>query len=118
MTFWALHKALNKVWYQKPISLLLWPLIPFSLVYLGINRVRQLLYQSGLLPRYQSSIPVIVVGNLTTGGTGKTPLVIHLVNLLKQHGFNPGIISRGYGSRGAKRNGVAKSSGVANKGTV
>ena len=50
-------------------------------------------------------VPVIVIGNITSGGTGKTPLVIHLANELKKNGYNPGIISRGYGS---KRNGVSE----------
>jgi len=50
-------------------------------------------------------VPVIVIGNITSGGTGKTPLVIHLANELKKNGYHPGIISRGYGS---KRNGVCE----------
>jgi len=43
-------------------------------------------------------VPVIIVGNITLGGTGKTPLIIHLANELKKHGYHPGIISRGYKS--------------------
>ena len=50
-------------------------------------------------------VPVIVIGNITSGGTGKTPLVIHLANELKKNGYHPGIISRGYGAKG---NGISE----------
>jgi tetraacyldisaccharide 4'-kinase len=55
-------------------------------------------------------VPVIVVGNLTVGGTGKTPLVLWLVEFLRSHGYRPGIVSRGYGSRASAPQAVANAS--------
>jgi tetraacyldisaccharide 4'-kinase len=59
--------------------------------------LRRGLYQLGLIPSWRSPVPVIVVGNITVGGTGKTPLVIWLAKELTAKGYAPGIISRGYG---------------------
>ena len=58
--------------------------------------IRNFLYDKKVLPSYTSSIPIISVGNITTGGTGKTPFVIFLANYLKDSGYQPLIISRGY----------------------
>ncbi|NOT12607.1 MAG: tetraacyldisaccharide 4'-kinase [Methylococcaceae bacterium] len=87
---WALD-----VWYKdSKIALLL---VPLSIVFSGMVRVRKFLYQRGLFKSHRLSVPVIVVGNISVGGTGKTPLVIWLARLLKDAGYRPGIISRGYG---------------------
>jgi len=72
---------------------LLWPL---SLLFQLITKLRRLVQQSSSAPDYLK-IPLIVVGNISVGGTGKTPLLISLVKQLQQEGFKPGIISRGYG---------------------
>jgi tetraacyldisaccharide 4'-kinase len=72
-------------------------LIPLSWLYGLLTCLRRNLYRLGWLPSYRLPVPVIVVGNIHVGGTGKTPLVIYLVNALKQAGFHPGVISRGYG---------------------
>lgn len=61
--------------------------------------VRRLMYELGVLRRYKSPVPLVVVGNITVGGTGKTPLVIYLVEQLEKHGFKPAVISRGYGGQ-------------------
>ena len=74
----------------------LW-LIPFGWIFGGLAALRRALYRSGMLPSYAVAAPVIVIGNLTAGGTGKTPLVIWLVEELARLGFKPGVVSRGYG---------------------
>ena len=80
--------------YQKNIFSYL--LYPFSLLYRAVISVRHFLYQKKFLTINRVSVPVIVVGNITVGGTGKTPLVIALVKELQKQGFHPGIITRGY----------------------
>lgn len=72
-------------------------LIPLSWLFFSITTLRRLAYRFHLLTTHQFPIPVIVVGNISIGGTGKTPLVIYLVQQLQLRGWRPGIISRGYG---------------------
>jgi tetraacyldisaccharide 4'-kinase len=85
---------LERAWHKKAGWLiLLWPL---SLLFQLITKLRRLVQQSSSAPDYLK-IPLIVVGNISVGGTGKTPLLISLVKQLQQEGFKPGIISRGYG---------------------
>ncbi|PKO26087.1 MAG: tetraacyldisaccharide 4'-kinase [Betaproteobacteria bacterium HGW-Betaproteobacteria-8] len=74
-------------------------LIPMSWLFWLLSTCRRKAYEFGVLKSYRSAVPLIVVGNISVGGTGKTPLVIWLVERLKQAGFSPGIISRGYGSK-------------------
>ncbi len=76
---------------------MLWPL---SLLFQLLSRFRRLSQQASRPPEYLK-LPVIVVGNISLGGTGKTPLLISLANQLQQQGFKPGIISRGYGGNAA-----------------
>ncbi len=90
-------KSLEYSWYNNnALSLLLRPL---SWLYCLVIFMRRLAYAMGLLKRHRLTVPVIVVGNLTVGGTGKTPVVIHIAHLLKRSGYSPGIISRGYGGK-------------------
>jgi len=89
--FAALH------WYRlSPVSLLLFP---FSLLFGLLVLLRRLLYRAGLLRTIRLPVPVVVIGNLTVGGTGKTPLVLWIAGALRAAGRTPGIVLRGYGSR-------------------
>jgi len=84
-------------WYQHRLAPALWPLLPFSWLFGGLVVLRRWLYRAALLHSHRLPVPVVVVGNLTVGGSGKTPLVLWLVNRLCEQGWRPGIISRGYG---------------------
>ncbi|MGA8007730.1 MAG: tetraacyldisaccharide 4'-kinase, partial [Burkholderiales bacterium] len=72
---------------------------PVSLVFRAAVFVRRLLYRLKILKSHRAGVPVIVVGNLVAGGSGKTPLVLWLAEFLKDRGWTPGIVSRGYGAR-------------------
>ena len=82
-------------WYKK--SLWLYLLYPFSLIFSYLTNRRRRKYLKNNIKSYRSEVPIIVVGNLTIGGTGKTPLVKHIANELIKRGYRPGIVSRGYG---------------------
>ena len=81
---------------RGPTSLLLWP---FSWVYGLVLRVRKLISDLRIFNPKPIAVPVIIVGNIRVGGTGKTPIVIALAQKLKELGWKPGIISRGYGAQ-------------------
>jgi len=87
--------VLEYFWYRiRPAHVVLFPL---SLLFGAASGVRRWLYRAGWLRRERVPVPVIVVGNITVGGTGKTPAVLWLVDWLQEHGYRPGIITRGYG---------------------
>ena len=91
-------KALEKRWYQP--DALVWLLAPLALLYWVITCIRRAFYRIGLFKRHRVSVPVIIVGNISVGGNGKTPLVIRLVEMLRQMGYYPGVLTRGYGGSG------------------
>ncbi|MGW8183801.1 MAG: tetraacyldisaccharide 4'-kinase, partial [Burkholderiales bacterium] len=74
-------------------------LAPFSLLFRVVVTARQVGYRAGLARRVRLPVPVIVVGNITAGGTGKTPLTLWLASALRACGRTPGIVCRGYGGR-------------------
>jgi tetraacyldisaccharide 4'-kinase len=74
-------------------------LTPLSWLYCAVVALRRWCYRVGLLRSTRLPVPVVVVGNITVGGTGKTPLVCWLAELLRGAGYRPGIVSRGYGGR-------------------
>ena len=75
------------------------PARALSSVYRALIALRGRLFDAGVLRRQRVDVPVIVVGNITVGGTGKTPLTIALVERLRADGYKPGVASRGYGRR-------------------
>lgn len=91
---------IEKIWSgRSPLWLLL---LPFSLLYGLISGVRRLSYRLGWSKVWKAPVPVVVVGNLTAGGNGKTPVVVWLVEQLQQHGVRPGVVSRGYGGKASR----------------
>lgn len=91
----AAYRWIHRVWYQK--AAWGWVLMPLSALYWLALRIRSALFSLGIFRSHKAQVPVIVVGNITAGGTGKTPTVIWLVNALRVKGYRPGIVSRGYG---------------------
>lgn len=86
-------------WYRlSAVSLLL---APFGLAFSLLVRLRRAMYRLGLLRSVRLRVPVVVVGNLTVGGTGKTPLVLWLAAELRRRGRRPAILCRGYGGADA-----------------
>lgn len=85
----------DRFWYRlRPAHLLL---VPLSLVFALIVALRRQLFRWKLLTTHRLRAPVLVVGNISVGGTGKTPLVIWLAHALRARGYSPGIVTRGYG---------------------
>ncbi|CAI2057609.1 Tetraacyldisaccharide 4'-kinase [Serratia ficaria] len=82
-------------------SLLYLALLPLSWLYGLVSALIRLSYRCGLRKSWRAPVPVVVVGNLTAGGNGKTPMVIWLVEQLQQRGYRVGVVSRGYGGKSA-----------------
>ena len=91
-------------------------LTPISMFFLDFVKFRRWLYKVGLKKSTALPVPVVIVGNITVGGTGKTPLCVYLANLLKAQGYRVGIISRGYGGKKVAAKMVSPNSDVAEVG--
>lgn len=88
------------IWLPSQWQTVSWPqilLFPISLIFYLLVSLRGFLYRVGLIKSVRLPVPVVVVGNITIGGAGKTPFTIALVKKLKALGLKPGVISRGYG---------------------
>lgn len=92
-------KKLEYYWYHPGIITIL--LLPLSYLYCLLVALRRLCYRLSLFKQHTFKVPIIVVGNISVGGTGKTPLVICLIELLRECGYKPGVVSRGYGGTAA-----------------
>lgn len=90
---------LTKYWYRKSLHPVTFLLLPLSGIFGCVVAARRWFYRKGIFKTQKFTAPVIVVGNITVGGTGKTPFVIWLTNFLQEQGYKPGIVSRGYGGR-------------------
>ena len=101
----GLAQRLPRLWYRRQLAAALLPLLPISWLFRVLVSVRHGLYRRGVLRAYRLPVPVIVIGNLTVGGSGKTPLVLWLTERLREAGWRPAIISRGY--RGAAAGALA-----------
>jgi tetraacyldisaccharide 4'-kinase len=96
----SVAQILNGIWYgTSPLRFALWPV---SAVYLALATLRRTAYRRGWRPVVEPPVPVIVVGNVTVGGTGKTPFVIWLAEQLQQRGRKVGIVTRGYRGKGTE----------------
>ena len=91
----SIETIVTRAWQRQ--AAWLWLLLPISWLYGLITILRRHAYKLGLLSSYRAPVPVMVIGNISVGGSGKTPLIIALVDYLQAQGINVGVISRGYG---------------------
>jgi tetraacyldisaccharide 4'-kinase len=97
--YYKIIEGERKLYYAPALAILR----AASIIYDAGLRLRRLCYRLGALPTRRLGCRVISVGNLTLGGTGKTPMVMLIADILRRHGRKPAILSRGYGGRGASR---------------
>src|ERR1700676_5508664 len=96
----SIADRLVAAWYAPQLTLLTAALVPLSVVFRSAVALRRTLYRGGLLRAERLPVPIVVVGNLTVGGSGETPLTIALGQARAGRGWLPGIVSRGYAGAG------------------
>lgn len=90
-------RVIEKIWNSKPIaSIALWP---FALIFWLLSTIRKRMLLGTM--KAGTKVPVVIIGNISVGGTGKTPILLELANYIISHGFKVGIVSRGYGGKNA-----------------
>ncbi len=98
MTPSSFATRLARAWYRPHLGLVTLALTPLSALFAAASAIRRTLYRAHVLASHRLPVPVIVVGNISVGGTGKTPLVMALARALAARGWHPGLVSRGYGA--------------------
>ena len=101
-------QTLVDAWYRPRLTLLTAVLLPLAALYGIVVTLRRWLYRAGVFRVHRLPVPVVVIGNLTVGGGGKTPTVRALANALAIHGHRPGIVSRGYGGNAQSSRAVSR----------
>jgi len=96
----SIYQIFNNQYYKK--SNWIYLLIPLSIFFYFISTIKKYLYKNGFLKTIKINVPVLIIGNITLGGTGKTPLALNLVSKLLKEGLSPAIITSGYG--GSEKN--------------
>ncbi|MDC0475679.1 tetraacyldisaccharide 4'-kinase [Methylophilaceae bacterium] len=91
----SVDQIFNNQYYKK--SSWIYLLIPISIFFYFSSILKKYLYKSGFLKKIKIRVPVLIIGNITLGGTGKTPLALDLIANFLKEGFKPALISRGYG---------------------
>ena len=104
-----MQKFIQNAWRRKDAFFYI-ILVPLSWLFALITALRRKLYQFGILKSTALPVPVIIIGNINVGGSGKTPAVIWLANQLKQQGYKPAVISRGYGGNATQATSVTPAS--------
>ena len=99
----TLQERVVAAWYEPRPTLAAWLAWPLSILFGIVARARRVMYAKGIYRVARMPVPVVVVGNITAGGSGKTPLVIALAEALRERGFHPGVVSRGHGGGGGVR---------------
>jgi len=101
----SLHELFNRQYYVRPTWIYI--LYPLSAIFKCLIFFRFYCYKKGILKKIKLDVPVIIIGNITLGGTGKTSLVLHLLDKFQNTNYKPGVISRGYGSKASLPNEVS-----------